>query len=176
MCLRPFLTLLSICSTCFAQLEWKERSQEFWAAPGDTNVVAHYTFTNSGTKAITIAAVATSCDCTTASMNKKIYRPGEKGEVTAIFTVANRTGVHDKTITVKSNDPKGPTALFKLRITIGDLIKIKPATIEWRTDEPKAPKTVMLDVAYNLPIHVLSVKSDSPMFMPKLQTLLDGQA
>ena len=173
----------------FAQLHWNERQQEFHVIQGSTNLVARYTFTNSGTNDITITSIQSSCSCcTTVSSDKKTYHPSDKGVVTVIFNTAGRIGAQDRTITVSSNDPKEPRAALKLLVKISapakieaakppaPLIQMKPASLEWKKGEQKDSKTILLDVTGDKPIHVLSVKSDNAKLVPKIQSLITGQA
>ncbi len=182
--LLPFLAV-----PAFAQLHWNDRQKEFHVLQGSTNLVARYTFTNSGTNDVIITSIQSSCSCcTTVSSDRKTYHPADKGVVTVIFNTAGRIGAQDRTITVSSNDPEEPRATLKLLVKISSptkieaakppapLIQIKPVLLEWKKGEQKDPKTILLDVTGDKPIHVLSVKSDNAKLVPKLQTLIAGQA
>src|SRR5437763_8122569 len=92
-----FFALVSVVQ---ADLKWDRPQQNFTVKPGETAVVAKYRFTNAGKAPVTIDAVRTSCGCTTATLVKKEYLPGESGEIEARFEVGNRVGHQEKTILV----------------------------------------------------------------------------
>lgn len=173
--MRAVVLLLLLASTAHAGLEWRERSCELWAVPGDTNVVARYAFTNGSDRPVTLTALTPSCGCTVASTAKKKYLPGEKGEVAVVFTVGDRRGRQDKTILVSTDDAPKPVTL-DLHVTIAELFKIKPSALEWKRGEARTPKVLMLELAENQPIHVRDVKSSLPGLTPKLETQVEGQS
>src|SRR5690242_12814806 len=75
-----------------AELKWDNPEQTFTVKSTDRTLVAKYRFTNSGTGPVTIDAVRTSCGCTTASLAKKEYQPGESGEIEAHLQLSGRVG------------------------------------------------------------------------------------
>lgn len=73
----------------------------------DTEPVNHdIRFTNNSNETIKIA-VAASCGCTTSSLEKNTFAPGESGKVTATFNPAGRMGPQTKTLTFTVIDPPG---------------------------------------------------------------------
>src|ERR1700722_12158125 len=88
----------SLCSTGWAQLKWESRNLDLHPAISDTRVVANFYFINAGKRPVRIKNVTTSCGCTTASREKDIYAPGEKGKITAVLEVGSRTGVQEKQV------------------------------------------------------------------------------
>jgi hypothetical protein len=83
------LLLLCPCQA-LAQVQWPQRSIEIRPKPDEAQVVAAFPFTNAGSEPVTITSLRTSCDCTTASLAKHTYAPGEGGSITATFTVGGR--------------------------------------------------------------------------------------
>jgi hypothetical protein len=96
-----------------AQLQWPHRSIELRPKPDEPQVVATFPFTNAGKEPVTITSLKTSCDCTTASLAKHTYAPGEGGEITATFTVGGRSGLQSKTILVQTTDKAEGTILAR---------------------------------------------------------------
>jgi len=102
-----FLILASCSISAGSQLHWVQRSAELRPKPDEAQVVATFPFTNAGSEPVTITSLRTSCDCTTASLAKHTYAPGEGGSITATFTVGGRTGPQTKTILVRTTDRGG---------------------------------------------------------------------
>jgi len=68
-----------------------------------------FEFTNVGEGTLIVKNVSTSCGCTGAMVGeKKDYLPGESGKVKVTFNTQGRTGKHEKTVTVETNDAKTP--------------------------------------------------------------------
>jgi uncharacterized cupredoxin-like copper-binding protein len=69
-------------------------------------IVADYVFkfTNVGKMDLEIRDIRTSCGCTAASPSKKIFKPGESGELKVSFDSKNRSGRTSRTITLITND------------------------------------------------------------------------
>jgi hypothetical protein len=89
----------------FAGLEFKERQIEHHATLVEEQSTAVFHFTNTGDKPIEILKVGSSCGCTVPQLDKKLYAPGESGEINAVFTFGSRQGRQMKRITVTTNDP-----------------------------------------------------------------------
>jgi hypothetical protein len=90
--------------TSLAQIHWTQRIVELRPKPDEAQVVATFPFTNEGKEPVTITSLRTSCDCTTASLAKHTYAPGQGGSIMATFTVGGRTGPQTKTILVQTTD------------------------------------------------------------------------
>jgi hypothetical protein len=116
------IATFALCGVARAQLSWDNRSIELRPSPADSIAVAVFSFTNTGRKPVKIDDVSTSCGCTTASLDKRIYARGEKGNIAAIFDIASQLGVQEKSIYVKSTDPKEPNVTLHLKVVIPESI------------------------------------------------------
>lgn len=77
-------------------------------------VQAEYTFkfTNTGKEPLVITNVQASCGCTTPKWTKEPVKPGETGQVTAIYNSKGRPGNFNKAITITSNAKTAQKVLF----------------------------------------------------------------
>src|ERR1700677_1861071 len=165
-----FLILtFALCSTGWAQLKWEKRSLEFHPSPSDTKVVAEFPFTNIGKKTVKIKEVKTSCGCTTATLDKDTYAPGEKGKITAIFDIGGRMGVQEKTIYVSTTDPKEPELVLNFKATIQELLELDNVWLNWLAGEELKPKIVNIKVSADYPIHHLDVTSTNPNMVAEIK-------
>lgn len=80
------LIALGWVGTSSAELHWRKALIQQTAAPADEEAVAEYAFTNAGPDTVTIQSVHSSCGCTTAALDKKVYQPGESGRITVTLT------------------------------------------------------------------------------------------
>ncbi|MEM9935294.1 MAG: DUF1573 domain-containing protein [Bacteroidota bacterium] len=77
-----------------------------------------YIFTNEGKGDLKIESVKASCGCTATAPKDKIIKPGESSEIMATFDSRGRSGVQQKSITVKTNDPDQATVILRLKATV----------------------------------------------------------
>ena len=114
---RAILSLLALLGTLsFAQaqsaLRWDSKTLELHPAATEKTVRAEFGFTNTAPQPVVIDAVKSSCGCTTVSLDKKVYAPGEKGRITGVFTPGRRQGVLTKAISVSVKGESKPTVLI----------------------------------------------------------------
>lgn len=156
------LATFAFCTTAFGQLQWQARTLTFNPGPSDEKIVAEYNFENVGKTPIKIKQVRTSCGCTTATLEKEIYAPGEKGKITASFEIETRTGPQQKEIYVATTDRKEPELLLTLKINIPVVLELDTIFLDWQKGEELKPKIVNVKVSDKYPIHELEVTSTSP--------------
>lgn len=77
------LLLMLTAPAAFIQLQWPKLQVEQSVTVGDASAAGTYAFTNVGEQSITITQVRTSCGCTTATLDKTTYAPGESGQIVA---------------------------------------------------------------------------------------------
>jgi hypothetical protein len=69
-----------------------------------------FEFTNTGTSALIISTVTTSCGCTVADYPKDPIQPGKGGKIDVVFNSEGKSGKVEKAITVVSNcEPNAKT-------------------------------------------------------------------
>ncbi len=168
--------LLWACSA-HAGLTWETTTQEIHAKPLDTEAVAIYRFTNKSDRTVRIHDVKTSCGCTAATPDKKIYEPGESGEIRAVFRFGGRQGVQAKTITVEtSDDRQAGSEPLKLLVKIPTLVQFATSYVIFKPEELGQPKTVRVHIAHTEPIHVIEVRASGsdPAVTASVQALKAG--
>ena len=86
-------------------MKWEQTTIELHPTPGDDKAVGHFKYQNTGNKSVRFTSVRTSCGCTVAQTQKEEVAPGGNGEITATFSIGDRTGTQLKTVTVETDDP-----------------------------------------------------------------------
>src|SRR3954471_2408938 len=156
------ITLSFVLSTIArADLKWEQTSIELHPAIGDKQAIAHFKYQNVGKTPVRFKSVHASCGCTTAQTQKEEVPPGEKGEITATFTIGDRQGTQVKQVTVMTDDPDPThaTTVLTLKTNITAPVDIKPQFVYWKGGEEPKPKTVTVKVAKEFPAKNISVKS-----------------
>ncbi len=144
-----FLTIAACLGpTCgFGALSWNTQKIDLTATHGATQAMGVFYFKNSGNTPITITDISTSCGCTSAELTKRIYGPGESGEIKAIFVLGERTGQQENIISVTTDEIPTSSVLLVLRVMIPDLVNFSPRMLLWRDGEAKAAKSVTISPA-----------------------------
>ena len=158
-----------------ATLKWEQLRADLAPGPKDKTVEATFAFVNEGTTPVTIESLKSSCGCTTAALDKKVYAPGEKGEVRARFDIGQRRGLQTKTISVKIRDEPTPTILT-LAVAIAEPLKLKPALVVWEKGEANKAKSMTLDALPGQPIRAVKVTSTDPRMRATVETVKDGES
>jgi hypothetical protein len=119
-----FLLLLLVTQPLHAAIEWSKKEISLDVRRGSReDVPAKFEFRNTGSKPVTITGVATSCGCTVANPEKSTIAAGESSAIWALFTISQRTGQQEKTITVTTDDPDSPSVALTLKVNL-----IEPAS------------------------------------------------
>ena len=97
-----------------------------------------FAFTNTANKPLTITEVRSSCGCLVPTLAKRIYEPGERGELTVeVNTLSQPAGPHRWAfyLAYRSGDVTGERTL-ELTATLQQEIEIVPAAIAFRGTDP----------------------------------------
>jgi len=170
--LSTFGALLILAGSASAELLWTKPIQEFQCAPEQSQVEARFGFKNAGTSTVTIRAIKPGCSCTAARLDKKVYAPGETGEVLVTYKFYGHVGALRKLVMITTDDHPEP-AVLDIRVFVHEPFNVQPGLVYWRKGEPAEPKTVQL-LALGYPVRVKSVTSSNPKVTATLQTVKEG--
>ena len=65
--------------------------------------VHYFEFTNTGTQALQIYEVRTTCSCTASEFPEKPVKPGESAKIKVTFDTHDKLGTYDKGVNIYSN-------------------------------------------------------------------------
>ena len=128
-------------------LMWKNREVDFGRPLQKPEFHASFKFENRGQTPVKVTSVQSSCGCTTATLKKTTYSPGEASEIKVVFTPGQRVGPQVKRVVVRTDDPRAPVTTLTLRANILDVVDVTPRLLMWAADEPREPKVVTVTVA-----------------------------
>jgi rhodanese-related sulfurtransferase len=142
------------------------------------SLVSHtFVLTNVGDETLTITDVVTSCGCTTTALAKRELAPTESVDLQATVNTTGFHGTVTRTVSVTSNDPASPVAVFQIVVTIaepsapviqaisvGDLKFVFYFLIDVRTPEEYAAGHLF--GAMNIPLSEFQQNLDS--WLPRL--------
>ena len=170
-----FTLSIIVCFGARAELKWDKTELELHATSADKQAVGHFTYQNTGKEPVHFKSVHASCGCTTAQTQKDQVPPGEKGEITATFTIGDRTGTQVKTVTVETDDPANPKTVLTLRTIIPQQLEITPTFVFWKQGEKPDPKTITVKVGKEFTVNHIKVTSSSPDFQTKVEEAGKGE-
>jgi hypothetical protein len=168
------ILFLSLCCLCLsltarAELVWEKTELDLHPETGAATAVGVFKYQNKGDKPIHFTAVRPSCGCTTAAMKRNDVPPGEKGEITATFTIGDRIGVQEKSITVETDDPDKPSTVLHLKATIAQFLELQPVFVSWQTGEAPKPKIILARAGKGVTIKNIEVTSSNADFTTKVE-------
>ncbi len=158
----------------WGMLAWEATEATLNPGPLEESVSASFKFKNTGDKSVEISDVKSSCGCTAAQLDKKIYAPGESGEVTAILNIGSRQGLQVTAITVTTNDGEKPVTLI-MKTLIPEMIKIRPTVVWWPRGAAPDPKAINIHVQQEYLVRVVGVESGGEGFDVRLEEVVAGR-
>ncbi len=157
-----------------AELVWKQKTVELHADAKSTVLEARFPFSNTGETPVDVTQVESSCGCTVASLEKRHYEPHESGEIVARYTVGTQAGVQKKTVLVETGDGHSPTTLT-LEIHIPEIVRVRPAFVQWKHGESPASKSITLEIVQDIPATDVAVRSSAAGFEAEVKPLVPGR-
>ena len=112
-------------------------------------------FENKGEGPLIIEEVKASCGCTTPTLTKTTYLPGEKGTLEIAFAPKGN-GRQTKTLTVRCNDPERPVTILKISSTIKPFVKPDPLYLRYEEVSKGESKQLTLDLRSRLTLVFIS--------------------
>jgi len=92
-------------------------------------VTANFKFRNEGAGVLEIMDVKTSCGCTSAKPEKRVYQPGEEGNIEVSFNPSRFQGAITKTVTILTNDPEKSRYTCKIQADIIVDVMVSPRVL-----------------------------------------------
>src|SRR6478752_696136 len=99
----------------YADLKWDETTIELHPNFGDKEAIGHFKYQNTGSSPVQIKDVKTSCGCTVAEAKQREVAPGQKGEITATYSIGNHVGTQVKTVSVTTDQAPTPLTTLTLK-------------------------------------------------------------
>jgi len=119
-------------------LEWETTEKVVPSGLDSEHVEAAFPFRNAGEDPVVILDIKHSCGCMTEELEKKVYEPGESGQIRVAMDLEGLQGEQVKTVSVyTSENPEMP----KILTFITDVpvrYKLRPGILAWKfRSEPK---------------------------------------
>ncbi len=155
----PLLFFLAAAPPAAAELSLGVPVVEVRPQPEDETIQVAFEFTNKGAKPVRVLGLDSSCSCLSADLDKAVYQPGEKGVGRAEFKVSSFVGVHEKTLNVQTDDPDQPEWIVPFRLTVPEILRIEPKTLQWWVGDEAREQTTRVTVTGDDPIRITDITS-----------------
>ena len=166
------LLLLTVGATFAADLTFAQETITLTPKPGAQSATANYSFTNTGSTALTITGLQPSCGCATIALDKRSYDPGEKGEIVALLDLNGLGGTQHKTIRISCD--RGPEITLNLTMVLSALPQITPTFLTWKVGAPATEQTSIMTMPAGVDEQAVEVTASSPEVTTQLVKRDDG--
>ena len=161
----------------FAELVWDKQEIEINPTTYVEKIGAEFYFTNTGSEAVTITDIRSSCGCcTTANLDKKYYKAGESGFIKVEFKVGTRTGLQQKHILITTDSINQAYTQLTLKVHLPEVLKIAPTLLEWKLGEENKLKEITIEPTGIVPVKVIGVESPYKSIDAKLKVKENGKS
>lgn len=169
------LLLLASPLPAWAGLQFETTTLDAKPESGATQLTVKFPFKNTGDQKITLLSTESDCGCTTATLDKQIFQPGESGVITVNFAIGDRVGPQEKKVRVRASDQTEPHVLtFKTNIPV--FARVQPQFVYWANGEPSTPKSMVFElVDTDSPIQNLTATSNNPAIKPEVRVIEKGR-
>lgn len=173
--LRSLLLALVLGSPAAAELATPQPIIELRPKASDETFSTEFVFENRGSKPVKVLEIQSTCSCLSASLDKPVYQPGEKGKGKADFSLSSFSGRFEKTLHMRTDDPAQPEWVVTFAIEVPELITIKPKTQEWSIDGPAEAKVTKVTINGDEPITITSLSSTREAMQYTLKEVVPGR-
>jgi hypothetical protein len=171
------LPLLLFPAVSRAGIDFENTTQKLTAKISESQLSASFPFSISGDKEVKIKDIHAFCSCVKAETKDKkmTFAPGEKGSIETLFEVGGFEGVLKKELVITTDDPKQPETRLILEITIPALYDLKPSQLVWQAGGPAEPKSVILKVLGDDPVHITAAVSSRNAMSASVKEITAGR-
>ena len=155
-------------------LDWKTQIISVTTAPFQATQEVSFEFHNRSAKPVTIIDLQTDCHCLEAAADAPVYAPGATGAIKARFSVGDRYGLYERTITV-ATDESAQTVSLLARFEVPEIVTVTPRSVAWKLHESAGEKSIDLQAAAGLEIAIKDVQVTDPGFTTRLETIEAGR-
>lgn len=168
------LALSPVVALAAPGLSWDKESVELHPPVGAQQAVAVFEYTNQTNAPLTVESAQPSCPCTAAELDKSRLALGETGHLKATFTIGNRRGLHEQSITVRVQGEKEASVLT-MKIEIPEALRIEPKLVYWNVSDPVESREVMLTPVEGTGLKLRTASSSNPEIEATLGPETEGR-
>jgi|GEM_PF-7036181 len=121
-----------------------------------------FPFENRGKHPVKITQLSASCGCTKVDQKVlRVFQPGEKSSVNAVYEVGKRTGSQIEVLYIETDEPGKKIYSLQLVLALPKVAEMVPGMLSWRENE--AAKTKVMNIRW---MGAASAELDSDISIP----------
>lgn len=168
---------LACAPLAWAGLEFEKPTQQGEVKIADSQIGTKFVFKVTGDKPVKIVDIRTFCSCVVAKTvdDRMEFKPGDTGEIEAVFEVGGFEGELKKEVLVTTDDPTAQPARLVLEVKIPGLFEITPSQLVWIVGEEPASKSVRIKVLGDEAVAVKAAVSSRETMAPAIREITPGK-
>jgi hypothetical protein len=155
-------------------LDFKQPHLDLVLEPQQKTADGVFAFTNKGESTFKIVGVKTSCGCTVADIEKKIYAPGESGELKVTYKKSPDVTDGNKTIILVTDEPQNNFYTLSITATHKSAVSIDPYFTKWSINSAPIAKKIHIKILDPYNFHVTDVGTTNENFEASVKTIKAG--
>ncbi len=120
------------------KIKFEDIFHDFGRVAVNAKNTCEFKFTNEGDDLLEIKRTKAACGCTTPTLSKKQYQPGESGVIKVAYRSGPGTGKTTKTVQVYTNDKNNSKVTLTLRADVIKKVDCEPKTLNLYLKKPNA--------------------------------------
>lgn len=116
-------------------LRWESTTSEIRCGIRDAKASATFGFTVEGDSPVRIAKVTPACGCTTIELEKRIYMPGDKGQIAVEVDLGTSIESVSRSVLVETDSDVSPNTMLAVNISMPHIVDLDPVQLSWKGDD-----------------------------------------
>lgn len=128
-----------------------------------------FEFRNTGDAPVEIKDIHSSCGCTVATLDEKVFQPGRTGTINGTFSSEGKSGLQEVRVILKTDNIGQSSIDLFLKIDVRKALTANPFLALWRVGAPASAKEFVLESDGT--VKVTGIESRSENFHVELERL-----
>ena|SRR6266568_4108256 len=164
--------IVSLQHVALAQLRWEKTEVDVPYVVSSKEVVVEFNFINEGKDIVQIEKLEPCCGCVFPVTDRNNYAPGEKGKLTATFTIGDSFGKQIKRVRVTAG---GKTQVLNFSVLLPEWVHLSDNKVRWELGGDGAAKRIIISAPSKATLEVIGVKSACGFVKPEFRTVHEGE-
>lgn len=160
-----------------AGMTWEKEAVELTPEIGEKVVRTAFSFTNTGTTAVSVLSLKPSCGCVATNLEKFIYAPGESGTIKVTFDLDMDKNelLKNRFIKVVTSDTPDTPKMLRLVVHADEAVDVSPEALIWQHGQPPTPQEVVVKAGSDIAAIQLVPTAQNDNFTVEVAPEVEGQ-
>lgn len=160
-----------------AGMEFESTSVKVEAGHAEESAPGVFKFKVTGDRPVTITDIQTTCSCLKAVSkdDKKIFQPGESGQIETAFQLGTAEGEVAKRLTIHTDDPAHAEIPLTVTVNVKPLFSIEPNHVIWAVGDKPEGKTIRVKMLGDDPVRITSTQTTRDNVTVEVKAVTEGR-